>query len=132
MNLEMPMTTSPSAGGASMVTVQLEATMSKGAGATTARRIEALHLSHQALGSLARPFVKHYFRLGSAPPRLLPSITAKPNPNFGSLTSAWLVSWVGPPTIGSSFDNSPCFCRTPLEPSSRTSRLDRSTIGATW
>jgi hypothetical protein len=31
----------------------------------------------------------------------------RPNPNFGSLISTWLVSWVGPPTIGSSFDNSP-------------------------
>jgi hypothetical protein len=50
-----------------MVTVQLEATTSTEAGATTARRIEALHLSHQALGSLARPFAKHYSWLGFAP-----------------------------------------------------------------
>jgi hypothetical protein len=56
----------------------------------------------------------------------------KPNPNFGSLTFAWLVSWVGPPMTGSSFDNFPYFCRTPLEPGSRTSHLDRSTTGATW
>jgi hypothetical protein len=47
--------------------VQLEATMSTEAGATTARRIEARHPSHQALGSLARPFTKHYFQLDSAP-----------------------------------------------------------------
>jgi hypothetical protein len=33
----------------------------------------------------------------------------KPNLNFGSLTFAWLVSWVGPPMTGSSFDNSPLF-----------------------
>jgi hypothetical protein len=95
VNLEMPVTTSLSAGGANMVTVQLEATTSTEAGATTARRIGALHPSHRALRSLARPIAKHYSWLGSDPPRLLPSIMAKPNPNFGSLTSAWLVSWVG-------------------------------------
>jgi hypothetical protein len=72
--------------------VRLEATTSTGAGVTTAQRIEALHLSHQALGSLARPFAKHYFWLDSALPRPLPSITAKPNPNFGSPTFAWLAS----------------------------------------
>jgi hypothetical protein len=43
---EMPMTTSSSAAGANMVAVQLEATTSTGAGATIARRIEALHPSH--------------------------------------------------------------------------------------
>jgi hypothetical protein len=67
VNLEMPVTTSSSAEGANMVTVQLEATTSTEAGATTVWRIEALHLSHRALGSLARPFVKCYSRLGSAP-----------------------------------------------------------------
>jgi hypothetical protein len=131
VNLEMPVTTSSSAEGANMVTVQLEATTSTWTGATTARRIEALHPSHRALGSSARPFAKHYSRLGFAPPRLLPSITVKRNPNFSSLTSAWLVSWVGPPMTGSSFDNSPCSYRTPLEPSSRTSHLDKSTTGTT-
>jgi hypothetical protein len=50
-----------------MVTVQLEATTSTGVGATTARRIKALYLSHRALGSSARPFAKHYSQLGSAP-----------------------------------------------------------------
>jgi hypothetical protein len=79
VNLEMPVTTSTSAGGVRVVTVQPKATTSTGAGATTARRIEALHPSHPALGSLARPFAKHYFRLDSTPPRPLPSITAKPN-----------------------------------------------------
>jgi hypothetical protein len=83
----MPVTTSTSTVSARVVTVQLEATTSTEAGATTARRIEACHPSHQALGSSARPFVKHYFWLGSAPPKFLPSITAKPNPNFGSPTS---------------------------------------------
>jgi hypothetical protein len=47
--------------------VQLEATTSKEAGATTTQRIKALQPSHQALGSLATPFTKHYCRLGSAP-----------------------------------------------------------------
>jgi hypothetical protein len=56
-----------SAEGVRVVTVQLEATTSTGAGATIAWSIEALHPSHQALGSSARPFVKHYFWLGSAP-----------------------------------------------------------------
>jgi hypothetical protein len=46
VNLEMPVTTSPSAGGVRVMMVQLEATTSTGAGATTARRIEALHSSH--------------------------------------------------------------------------------------
>jgi hypothetical protein len=50
VNLEMPMTTSSSAGGANMVTVQLEATMSTEAGATIAQKIKALHLSHRVLG----------------------------------------------------------------------------------
>jgi hypothetical protein len=63
----MPVTTSTSTEGVRVVTVQLEATMSTGAGATTAQRIEALHPSHQALESLAWPFAKHYFRLSSAP-----------------------------------------------------------------
>jgi hypothetical protein len=67
VNLEMPVTTSSSVGGTNMVTVQLEATTSTEAGATTARRIEALHPSHRDLGSLARPFAKHYSRLGFAP-----------------------------------------------------------------
>jgi hypothetical protein len=57
----MPVTTSTSAEGVRVVTVQLEATTSTGTGATTARRIEALHPSHQALGSSAKPFAKHYF-----------------------------------------------------------------------
>jgi hypothetical protein len=88
VNLKMPVTTSTSAVSARVVTVQLEATMSTEAGAMIARRIEACHPSHQALGSLARPFAKHYFWLGFVPsPRLLPNITAKPNPNFGSPTS---------------------------------------------
>jgi hypothetical protein len=39
---------------------------------------------------------------------------------------------VGPPMTGSSFDNSPCSCRTSLEPSLRTSHLDKFTIGLTW
>jgi hypothetical protein len=66
-NLEMPVTTSMSTEGVRVEMVQLEATTSTGAGATTARRIEALHPSSLALGSLARPFTRHYFRLGSAP-----------------------------------------------------------------
>jgi hypothetical protein len=67
VNLEMPVITSTSAVNKKVVTVQLEATTSTEAGATTAQRIEARHLSHQALGSSARPFVKHFFRLGSTP-----------------------------------------------------------------
>jgi hypothetical protein len=56
----------------------------------------------------------------------------KPNPNFGSPTSAWVANWVGLPMTGPSFDNFLCSYRTPLEPSSRTSHLDRSTTGVTW
>jgi hypothetical protein len=67
MSLEMPVTTSSSAGATNMVMVQLEATTSTEAGATTARKIEALHPSHRVLGSLARPFAKRYTRLGSSP-----------------------------------------------------------------
>jgi hypothetical protein len=67
VNLEMPVTTSSSAEGANTVTVQLEATMSTEAGATTAQKIEALHPSHRVLGSLAKPFAKRYSRLGFAP-----------------------------------------------------------------
>jgi hypothetical protein len=125
VNPEMPVTTSMSPVSARVVTVQLEATTSTEVGVTIAQRIVARHPSHQALGCSARPFVKHYFRLGSAPTTL-----TKYN-SFGSLTSAWLVSWVGLPMTGSSFDNFPCSCRTPLEPGSRTSHLDRSTTGVT-
>jgi hypothetical protein len=67
VNLEMLVTTSSSAGGTNMVTGQPEATTSTEAGATTARKIKALHPSHRVLGSLARPFAKRYSRLGSAP-----------------------------------------------------------------
>jgi hypothetical protein len=58
VNLEMPVTTLLSTGGANTVTVQLEATTSTKAGATTAQKIEALHPSHRVLGSLAKPFAK--------------------------------------------------------------------------
>jgi hypothetical protein len=94
---EMPVTTSMSTAGANVVTVQLGVTTSTGAGVTIAPRIAAHHPSHQALESLARPFKTPSFQSGSAPRRLSPSITARPNPNFGSLTSAWLVSWAAPP-----------------------------------
>jgi hypothetical protein len=63
----MPVTTSTSAVSTRVVMVQLEATTSIEAGVTTTRRIVAHHPSHQALGSSARPFAKHYFRLSSAP-----------------------------------------------------------------
>jgi hypothetical protein len=68
VNLEMPVTTSSSTGGANTVTVQLEATTSTGADATTSQKIGALHPCHRVLGSLARPFAKRYSRLGSTPP----------------------------------------------------------------
>jgi hypothetical protein len=58
VNLEVPVTTSSSAGGANTVTVRLEATTSTEAGATTAQKIEVLHLNHRVPRSLARPFVK--------------------------------------------------------------------------
>jgi hypothetical protein len=67
MNLEMPVTTSSSAEGANMVTVQLKATTSTEAGAMIAQKIKALHPSHRVIGSLAKPFAKRYSRLGSAP-----------------------------------------------------------------
>jgi hypothetical protein len=98
VNLETPVTTSPSAGGASVVTVQLEATTSIGAGATTARRIEALHSSHQALGSLARPFAKHYFRLGSAP-MTLTKYNGETKPELW-LADFWLACQLGGATDG--------------------------------
>jgi hypothetical protein len=66
-NLEMAVTTSTSTEGIRVVMVQLEATTSTGVGATIARRIKALHPTCLALGSLARPFARHYFRLGSTP-----------------------------------------------------------------
>jgi hypothetical protein len=66
VNLEMPVTTSSSAGGANTVT-GLEATTSIEAGATTAQKIEALHPNHWVPESLARPFVKRYSRLDFAP-----------------------------------------------------------------
>jgi hypothetical protein len=70
VNLEMLVTTSTSARGIRVVMAQLEATMSTWAGTTIAQRIEALHPSHPTLGSLVRPFAKHYFWLDSAPTTL--------------------------------------------------------------
>jgi hypothetical protein len=67
VNLEMPVKTSSSTKGANTVTVQLEATTSTEAGATTTQKIEVLHPSHRVLGSLAKPFAKQYSRLGSTP-----------------------------------------------------------------
>jgi hypothetical protein len=128
----MPVTTSTNAAGAKVVTVQLEATTSIGVGVTIARRIVAHHPSHQAPGFSTKPFAKHYFRFGFAPQRLSPSIMTRPNLNFGSLISTWLVSWAGPPMTVSSFDSFPYSYRTPLEHGSRTSLLDRSTTGTTW
>jgi hypothetical protein len=61
VNLEMPVIISTSVVSARVVMVQLEAIMSTEAGATIAQRIEAHHPSHQALGSSARPFAKHFF-----------------------------------------------------------------------
>jgi hypothetical protein len=115
-----------------VVTVLLEATTSTEASVTTARRIIAHHLSHWAPVFSARPFAKHYFRFSFNPQRLSLSITARPNLNFGSLISAWLVNWARPPMTVSSFDNFPCSYKTPLEHSSRTFHLDRSMIGMTW
>jgi hypothetical protein len=114
VNLEMSVTTSPSAGGIRVVTVQLEATTSTGAGATIARRIKALHRSHQALGSLARPFAKHYFRLDSAPTTLT-KYNSKTKPEL------WLIDFRLACQLGGAIDDG-----------SRTSHLDRSTTGATW
>jgi hypothetical protein len=124
-------TTSTNAASVEAVTVHLEATTSTGAGAIIARRIAVRPSSHRALESLARPFVGPSFRSGFAPQRLSPSITTKPNPNFGSLISSCLVSWAGPPTTESSSDSFPCSYQTPPEHDSRTSYLDRSTTGMT-
>jgi hypothetical protein len=82
MNLEILVTTSSSDGGTNMVTVQLEATTSIEAGATTARRIEALHPSHRDLGSLARTFAKRYSWLGSAPPMTLTKYNDETKPEL--------------------------------------------------
>jgi hypothetical protein len=129
---KMPVTTSTNAAGAKVVTVQLEATTSTRAGVMTAWKIVAHHPSRRALGFLARPFTKHYFLFGFAPQQLSPSITVRPNLNFGSLIAAWLVSWAGPPMTVSSFDSFPFSYRTPLEHGSRTSHLDRSMTRMTW
>jgi hypothetical protein len=82
MNLEMPVTTSSSARGTNMVTVQLEATMSTEASAMTARKIEALHPRHRVLRSLARPFLKRYSWLGSAPPMTLTKYNGETKPEL--------------------------------------------------
>jgi hypothetical protein len=110
----------------------LEATTCIGAGVMIAQRIAVHLLSCRVLESLARPFIGPSFRSGFAPRRLSPSIMARPNPNFGSLISTWLVSWAGPPTTASSSDSFPYSYRTPLERGSRTSLLDRSTTRTTW
>jgi hypothetical protein len=115
-----------------VVTVQLEATTSTGAGAMTARRIRALHPSHQALGSLARPFVKTLLLARFRTPTTLTKYNSETKPELWLANFRLACSWVGLPMIGSSFDNFACSYRTSLEPSSRTSYLDRSTTGATW
>jgi hypothetical protein len=124
--------TSTSVASVEAVTTHLEATMSIGTGVTIPRRITVLHPSRRALEFSAGPFAGPSFRFGFTPRRLSPSITARPNPSYGLLTSVWLVSWAGPPMTESSFDSFPCSYRTPLEHGSRTSHLDRSTTGTTW
>jgi hypothetical protein len=64
---EIPVTTSTSAIGAKVVTVQLEVTTSTEAGVTTARRIAFHHPNHWPLESLARPFEHPAFGLVSPP-----------------------------------------------------------------
>jgi hypothetical protein len=129
---ETPVMTSTNAASIEAMTAHLEATTCTRAGVMIAQRI-AVHLpSHRALESSARPFAGPSFRSGFAPQRLSPSITVRPNPNFGSLISAWLVSWAGPPTTESSSDSFPYSYQSPLEHGLRTSHLDRSTTGTTW
>jgi hypothetical protein len=106
--------------------------MSTGAGVTIARRITARRLNRRALESSTGPFVGPSFRFNFALQQLSPSITVRPNPSYGLLTSVWLVSWAGPLTIESSSDSFPCSYRTPLEHGLRTSHLDRSTTRMTW
>jgi hypothetical protein len=101
-------TTSTSTEGVRVVTVQLEATTSIGAGAMTARRIEALHPSHQALGSLARPFAKHYFRLDSAPLTTLTKYNAKTKPKL------WLANFRLAYQLGGATDDRVIIRQLPL------------------
>jgi hypothetical protein len=108
MSPETLVTTSTNGASVEAVTAHLEASTCTGAGVMIAQRITTHPLSHRALESSARPFIGPSSRSGFTPQRLLPSITARPNPNFGSLISAWLVSWVGPPTTESSSDSFPC------------------------
>jgi hypothetical protein len=108
VNLETPVTTSPSTEGTSMVTVQLKATMSTGADSTTARRIEALHPSHRALGSLARPFAKHYFWLSSAPPMTLTKYNGETKPEL------WLADFCLACQLGGATDDRVIIRQLPL------------------
>jgi hypothetical protein len=91
-SLEMPVTTSTSAIDIEAMTVSLKATACTGADVMIAQKITVHLPNHRALGSSARPFVGPSFRSDFTPRRLSPSITVRPNPNFGSLISAWLVS----------------------------------------
>jgi hypothetical protein len=128
----MPVMTSTSAADVEAMTVSLKATACTGADVMITQKI-AVHLpNRRALGSSARPFVGPSFRSDFAPRRLSPSITARPNLNFGSLIFAWLVSWTGPPMTASSSDSFPYSYWIPLERGSRTSCLDRSTTRTTW
>jgi hypothetical protein len=103
----MPVIISTSTARAKVVTVQLKVAMSTGAGVTTAQRIAVHHSSDRALESLARPFETPSFQSDFTPHQLSLSTTVRTNPNFGSLTSAWLVSWAAPQMTESSSDNPP-------------------------
>jgi hypothetical protein len=91
-SLETPVTTSTNTVGVEAMTVHPEATTCIGEGVMTARRITSHLPSRRALKSSVRPSTGPSFRSGFTPQRLSPSITARPNPNFGSLIFAWLVS----------------------------------------
>jgi hypothetical protein len=68
----------------------------------------------------------------SASPRRSSSTTGRRIPVCGLTTTAWRVSWVGPPATRSSSATSPCTSPTRHGCGSSTCRPVRSTTGTTW
>jgi hypothetical protein len=109
-----------------------EATTLGGVGATTVRKTEAPHPNLWANKSSAKLYAGHHSRLSSEHRLPSPSTRGKRSPSYGTLITAWHVSWEVRTTTNSSFATCPCSYPTLLEPGSSTFRPHRFTTGTTW
>jgi hypothetical protein len=104
-----------------------------GAGdATTVRRIEAPHPSHQVRESSADPYDGHRSRPGSEPRLPSPNTQGRQGRSCGLRTTSWHAIWEGRTTITSSSATSPFSSPTLPGPGWSICPLRRSPTGTTW